>query len=68
MKINIELIRTKLTKKLGRKASQQDIAELLGTNQVHIHRMLKTKDSKLLDILSAASKKLNIKLEKLIIE
>jgi len=67
-KLNITLIQNKLTKRLGRKATQNDIADILGVSQVTIHNLIKNENSKALEILERASEVLKIPMEKLVIK
>ena len=68
MKINLELIQRKLTKKLGRRATQKDIANLLGVSQVAISKMIKKDSNKALGMIYKASKTLKTPIDKLIIK
>ena len=67
MKLNLDLIQRKLTRKLGRKATQNDIADLLGVTQAAISKM-KYRDYDTLEMLTKASNVLKLPIEKMIVK
>ena len=67
MKLNLELIQRKLTRKLGRKATQNDIADLLRVTQAVISKM-QYKDNNTLEMLTKVSNVLKLPIEKMIVK
>ena len=67
MKLNLDLIQRKLTRKLGRKATQNDIADLLGVTQAAISKM-QYKDNNTLEMLTKVSNVLKVPIEKMIVK